>query len=121
MKYRKLTATGDYSFGGNQTDYIEGANAVGQAVKTKLLLFYQEWWEDLGLGIPMFQSFIGQTNPETIKTSLSMVIENRILEVPEVKSVENVEIHIDRRTRSMSFDIDVVTANGDKITVEVSV
>ena len=86
LKYRRLTSTGDYSFGSGGNNYASGNEAVAQAIKTKLLLFYGEWWENLGEGIPMFQSVLGQTNPETIKSSLSMLVEQRIMEIEEVDS-----------------------------------
>ena len=120
MKYRKLTSTGDYSFGSGGNDYADGNEAVAQAIKTKLLLFYGEWWENLGEGIPMFQSVLGQTNPETIKSSLSRLVEQRIMEVKEVDSVKNTEIDYDRKNRTISMEVDVATTSGEIVNVEVS-
>ena len=120
MKYRKLTSTGDYSFGSGGNDYADGNEAVAQAIKTKLLLFYGEWWEDFGEGIPMFQSVLGQTNPETIKSSLSMLVEQRIVEVEEVDSVKNIKIDYDRKNRTISMEVDVATTSGEIVNVEVS-
>ena len=54
MKYRKQLANGDYSFGNNIQDFYTGQEAIAQAIKTKILLFYGEWWEDISQGIPMF-------------------------------------------------------------------
>ena len=54
MKYRKLTSTGDYSFGNNMNDFVEGSEAIAQAIKTRVLLFYREWWESV-LWIPSFR------------------------------------------------------------------
>lgn len=120
MKNRKLTSSGDYSFGAGANDYIDGDEAIGQAIKTKILLFYGEWWEDTGNGIPMFQSFLGQTNPETIKTSLADIIEKRVLEVDGVRSVKTVDVQLNKNTRTMSFEIEVVTVNNTTTTVEVT-
>ena len=120
MKYRKLTSTGDYSFGSGSNNYADGNEAVAQAIKTKLLLFYGEWWENLGEGIPMFQSVLGQTNPETIKSSLSMLVEQRIAEIQEVDSVKNIEIDYDRKNRTISMEVDVATTSGEIVNVEVS-
>ena len=53
MKYRKLDENGDYSFGNNSLDFISDADAIAQAIKTKILLFYGEWWENTAIGIPM--------------------------------------------------------------------
>lgn len=120
LKYRKLTSTGDYSFGSGNKNYVDGNEAVAQAIKTKLLLFYGEWWENLGEGIPMFQSVLGQTNPDTIKSSLSMLVEQRIMEIQEVDSVKNIEIDYDKRNRTISMEVDVVTISGEIVNVEVS-
>lgn len=120
MKYRKLTSTGDYSFGSGGNDYADGNEAVAQAIKTKLLLFYGEWWENLGEGIPMFQSVLGQTNPDTIKSSLSILVEQRITEIEEVDSVKNIKIDYDRRNRTISMEVDVATTSGEIVNVEVS-
>lgn len=121
MKYRRLTADGDYSFGSNELDYIDGNLAIAQAIKTKILLFYQEWWEDLGLGIPMFQSFLGQMNPEVLSNSLPMVVEERILEVQGVTSVEDVQVKLDKIARSIELLIIVRTTTGEIVEVEVGV
>ena len=44
MKYRKLDNNGDYSFGSGFSDFVYDKNAIAQAIKTKILLFYGEWW-----------------------------------------------------------------------------
>ena len=120
MKYRKLDQNGDYTFGAGSYDYISDDEAIGQAIKTKILLFYGEWWENLGEGIPMFQSVLGQTNPDTIKSSLSMLVEQRIMKIQEVDSVKNIEIDYDRKNRTISMEVDVATTSGEIVNVEVS-
>ena len=120
MKYRRLTTTGDYTFGSGSNDYLDGNEAIAQAIKTKLLLFYGEWWENLGEGIPMFQSILGQTNPEAIKSSFSMLVEQRILEVPGVESIKNIEVEYDKKNRTISSVIDATTVSGETVNVEVN-
>lgn len=119
MKYRALSKKGDYVFGGGQNSYLTGDEAVAQAIKTKILLFYYEWWEDLGMGIPMFQSILGQTNPETVKTSLTELLEKRILEIDEVKELSDIQIQYDRS--KMSFSITITAKTIDNTSVEVEV
>ena len=121
MKYRKQADyTADYTFGYGLGNFYGGNMAVAQAIKTKILLFYGEWWENLGEGIPMFQSILGQTNPETIKSSFSMLVEQRILEVPGVESIKNIEVEYDKKNRSISSVIDAVTESGETVNVEVN-
>lgn len=117
MRYRKLDENGDYTFGNNSQDYIDGLEAIAQAIQTKVLLFYGEWWENIGIGIPMFQSIIGQMDPENLKMSASLLITQRIMEVEGVLSVENLEI--ERDGRSLRYTIDVNTTEGQTI-VEVA-
>lgn len=118
MRCRVLSPLGDYSFGNNEQDYIGDVEAVAQVVKTKVLLFFGEWFENTGIGIPMFQSIVGQMNPEAIKMSATLLITQRIMEVEQVESVDNVEVIIDHNTREMRFVIDITTTLGST-TVEV--
>lgn len=118
MKYRKLTNVGDYSFGNNGQDYISDAEAVAQAVKTKILLFYNEWWEDLGQGIPMFQSILGNASFEGIKDSLQMLLKDRILGVPNISSVDEINI-VQDKNRTVTITIRCTTTSGETAETEV--
>lgn len=53
MRYRKLDASGDYTFGSGSSCFITDHDAVVQAIVTRLKLWKYEWWEDLEEGIPM--------------------------------------------------------------------
>ena len=89
MRYRRLDENGDYSFGNNSLDYIKDNDAVVQAIKTKLYLFYGEWWEDISLGLPMFQSILGQVSNENLRRTVIL------LSAEQIQSVENsVGLHI---------------------------
>ena len=117
MKARKLSVDGDYSFGNNKQDYATGSEAVAEAIRSKVLLFYGEWWENLGSGIPMFQSIIGQVNKENVKNSMQLLLAERIMEVPKVTSVNSVVVTLDGRTATAS--INVSTASSEKVELEV--
>ena len=119
MNVRKLSSSGDYSFGQNKKDYVGGAEATAQAIKTKILLFYGEWWEDIGLGIPMFQSIVGQTDPATIQNSLSMLLQKRIAEVSSVKTIDSINVQLNKR--QITVIIDVTDKNNESTSVEVSI
>lgn len=116
MKYRKLT-NGDYSFGGNIANFVTDEEAVAQAIKTKILLFYGEWWEDVTIGIPMFQSILGQANREGASLALRTLVEKRLMEVPEVQNLQDVKLSYDERTVTLS--VSVLLTSGETIEVEV--
>ena len=117
MKYRKQTSTGDYVFGNNKNDYVAGNLAVAYAIKSKILLFYGEWWEDIGIGIPMFQSIICQGRSEALKNSAQMLISERIKEIEEVAAINKVNITFVKRT--MEVQISITTTNNEVVEVEV--
>ena len=112
MKYRRLSKDGDYSFGANMSDYVSGNYAVGYAIKSKVLLFYGEWWEDIGIGIPMFQSIIGQGRSQALKNSVQQLLINRIMEIDEVAVVNKVNVVFSGRTMQVSIS---ATTTSDEI------
>lgn len=120
MKYRiQEEYTGDYTFGYGIGNFYGGNKAVAQAIKTKILLFYGEWWENLGLGIPMFQSIIGQTNRNTVNIAAQSLIRKRILEVEEVTSI--VSLKADVIGREFACDVVCKTDNEEIVEVEVKI
>lgn len=116
MKYRKLV-NGDYSFGGNANDFIEGTLAVSQAVKTNLLLLYGEWWEAVDKGLPLFQNILGAPGvPESMQAA-DLLVQAAILDTPGVIRIKDYTGSYDNRTYSLSCIVE--TQYGDA-SVEVT-
>ena len=113
MLYRKLDQNGDYVFGNNKLDYISGKEAVAQAIKTKIMLFYQEWWENISVGIPMFQSIVGKVADVNLQMAITLLVTNRIQEIPEVVSVKDVKVNSDSSNRVISLELKVDTIYGE--------
>lgn len=87
MRYRKLDANGDYSFGQNVNDFYSGTTAVGQAIYTSLKLLAGEWWEDISIGLPLFQSILGQPGSPDHIHAVDMLIQEAILGVQGVQQI----------------------------------
>lgn len=117
MKYRRLTETGDYVFGNNQYDYISGDEAVAQAIKTRLLLFYGEWFENIAIGIPYFQSILGQVSDDSLKLSIVQLVSERILEIDEITNIESVVVQTNGR--QLLLEVVVTTVDGTRVSTEV--
>ena len=117
MKYRKLDENGDYTFGNNSFDYIEKDEAIVQAIKTKLYLFYGEWWEDISLGLPMFQSILGQVSNNNLRQTVILLCAEQISLVEGVTSVDSISVDIS--ARKLGLTIDVTTVNGTTVNLEV--
>lgn len=84
MRYRKLSADGDYTFGqGTANFFIDDPEAVGQAVQTRLLLLTQEWFLDVTEGTAYSTDILGKGT----QAKRDLEIKRRILGTPGVKSM----------------------------------
>lgn len=106
MKYRKMTASGDYMFGQGSLDYISEREAVGQSVKTRLKLLLGEWWEDLEDGLPLFQVILLQRGTEEGKQTIDLLIQERILGTVHVTGINSFESEINHRQYQANIIID---------------
>jgi hypothetical protein len=119
MKYRRLSATHDMCFGRGNEDYlvdsVENPEAVAQAIKTRMLLFTEEWWLDLKDGLPLWQKILGK---RISKSVVDRILVNRIrgLKLPNNKkaitNISNVTSTFDGETRAYSFSCIVDTVYG---------
>lgn len=109
MRYRKLTADGDYSFGAGQLDfYRDVPEAVAQAVQTRLLLWLGEWFLDIDSGTPYMLTVLGKKT----KTEADVTIQDRILGTEGVINIEDYQSTIDQDTRRMSVTCTINTVYG---------
>ncbi len=110
MIYRKLSPTGDYALGNGADNFYTGATAVSQAIFTTLKLFQGEWWEDVNAGFPLLQNVIGISGTAQHLHGADMLVQESILSVQGVQSVENFSsTFIDRK---YTFNADVNTIYG---------
>lgn len=116
MRYRALDENGDYTFGQNKQNFVLQAEAVAQAVLTKLKLYTGEWWEDLTDGFPLWTHIIGKRNTKEI---VDKMVQNRILEVIHVKNIIEYESTWDNSQRAYSFSCRIDTAFGETKLSEV--
>ncbi len=117
MIYRKLDEKGDYVFGRNQNNYIDGAAAVNQAVVTRLRQLIYEWWEDLEDGIPVWQKILGNRN----KQEAEQIIRERIQKTKYVKSILAFTVTWDNEKRTLSIQASIDTEFGQTEISEVIV
>lgn len=109
MRYRKLTADDDYSFGNSQLDfYRDVPEAVAQSVKTRLLLWLGEWFLDVDEGTPYLQGILGKYSQQVADTT----IQDRVLNTTGVVNIQNYESIKDADNRSLSVEFDLDTIYG---------
>jgi len=109
MRYRREDDDGDYTFGrGDDTWLINSPEAVAQAIKTRFLLWYGQWFLDTTTGTPWIQSVLGKQKPEIY----NMAIRQRILDTAGVDSISDFNTTVDSATRRVSFTATVNTIYG---------
>lgn len=95
MRYRRLI-NGEPQFGQGQQNFVQGAEAVAQAIETRLKLFTGEWWEDTNDGLPFWTQMVSTNGSNRDK--ISMLVTARILDtnlngiklVSRMNSVSNI-------------------------------
>lgn len=109
MRYRQMTADGDYQFAGSTKFLINTPDAVRQAVETRLRLYAGEWFLDLreGLDRSRIEGYGTQAtrDPE---------VRARILGTPGVRSLLSYFSSVDeRRGFAVSARIDTIYGPAD--------
>lgn len=105
MRYRKLSPSGDYTFGqGTANYYINQPEAVGQAVMTRLRLLTTEWFLDLTSGTPYNTDILGTGTQAT----RDLAIKRRILQTPGVNQLVSYDSQVVDRKFSVQAVIDTI-------------
>lgn len=113
IKYRRLDSNGDYIFGNGISDFASDAEAVVQAIKTKILLLKGEWWENLSIGTDLFQNILQQNLSNESKNAIDIIIKERILDVAGVSTIKQFDSLINRSARTYYADLIIETIYGD--------
>lgn len=118
MRYRALSATGDYTFGQGQANFLINSPAmVGQSVKTRLLLWTGNWFLDVTEGTPWSQKILGANT----KPLYDLAIQQRILETPGVKNITKYSSLITGRNLTVNVTIDTIFSADADSTITLSV
>lgn len=118
MRYRKLDTNKDYAFGHGTRDFYADNEAVAQALSTRLRLFLGEWWEDLSLGLPMFQTILGKRATNDNLKAAELVINDTIIATKGVTRINSINVGIDAKTRTLSYRATVDTIYSTSVTIE---
>jgi hypothetical protein len=113
VRYRRLDSAGDYATGQGRQNFLTGAEAVAQAVYTRLKLLQTEWWEDQADGLPLFQQLLGHFGPGGNKDAADLIIRTRILETVGVTAITTFSSTYDAATRNYTFNCEIDTEYGN--------
>lgn len=112
MRYRKLSPTGDYTFGGGLRNfYIDEPAAVGQAVLTRLRLWLGEWSFDTSQGTAYMD---GVLNKHT-QQQADQTLQARILGTQGVTGIRSYESDYNTQARTFSVRAEIDTIYGPTV------
>lgn len=92
---------------------LTGVQAVAQAVLTNLKLFYGEWWEDVTIGLPVFQGILGQPTTQRNLSAMSLLVQQTTESTPNVTGVGPIEVKFNNG--QFSFSAEFQTAFGPAV------
>jgi len=109
MRYRKLDANGDYVWGHQQGDfYRDQAEAVSQAVQTRLGLTLGEWFLDVTDGMPWNTEVLGKYTQDQYDAA----IRDCILGTPGVTEIVDYSSTLDTSIRKLTVTVTINTQYG---------
>lgn len=108
MRYRRLDSSWDYCFGRGVKDYMTGVEAVAQAIKSRLLLLYGEWWENTTDGLPLFQRILGVPATDDNLQAIDLIIRERILGTTGVMSILGYESSFVKRKYTFKATVETL-------------
>lgn len=110
ITYLRLDGSNDTIWQGQSA--LTDLYAVTQAIQTWIQLYMGEWWENLNIGTPMFQSILGSPGSPKNQTVMQNILTQQIQKVPYVISVDTVTVAYSPITRAFSYKASVTTAFG---------
>jgi hypothetical protein len=90
IQYLQLDAQNDPIFDPNAN--LTDAAAVRQAILTRLRLWLGKWWEDANLGLPVFQSMLGQLGSAQGLAAMTLAVQQNIEGGPYVTSAGDLSV-----------------------------
>ena len=116
MRYRKLSADDDYTFGHGGADmHRDTPETAAQAVVTRLRLLTGEFFLDLTEGTPYNPAVLGRHT----KQSYDYAIRKRVLETEGVTGIEEYESLFDGESRALTVIMRINTRFGPAALREV--
>jgi hypothetical protein len=109
VRYRKLDANGDYSFGQGQDNFwINQPEAVAQSVLTRLMLWQGQWFADTSDGTAWATEVLGERTAAT----RDLVVQTRVNETAGVSDIAAYSSAVDPNARTFAVGMTIDTVYG---------
>jgi hypothetical protein len=109
---QQIDANCDPIEGPNGPVFLSDLDAVAQIIYTTLRLLLGEWFQNLTIGFPLFQSLIGASGSPTDQAGVMLIIQHTILSCPYVLQIVDFRFEFNSATMASTFTAIVSTAFG---------
>src|SRR5215469_1659960 len=103
ISVRQLDQNHDPLYGNGQQNFLTDIYAVAQLIDTSLLLLQGEWFLQPSAGFPLFQKILGQPGVGNNPQIVAPLIQQTIIAVPYVLTLNNVQLNYDSLSRTFSY------------------
>jgi hypothetical protein len=109
---QQVDANNDPIEGANGPVFLSDIDAVAQILATRLKLLQGEWWENLSIGLPLFQSMIGTSAAPANQAAVLLILQTYIMATPFVLEILDFDFEINLQFRASTFRCEVSTQFG---------
>jgi hypothetical protein len=110
---QQIDANCDPIEGPNGPVFLSDLDAVAQIIYTTLRLLLGEWFQNLTIGFPLFQSLIGASGSPTDQAGVMLIIQQTILSCPYVLQIVDFSFEFNSATMASTFSAVVSSAFGN--------
>lgn len=104
MSVRSIDKNDDWTFGRGKANYIKNSAAISQSVKTRLRSFVNDWFLDIGAGIPWLD-LLGNLGTER---RIIRAVERSVLQTDGVVQVTSIEIIRRDANRGVTIEVNYI-------------
>ena len=115
MIFRALSGEGDWQFGKGVESYVKDNNAIALNIQTRLLSFFKDCWFDPNFGIDWFR-LLGS---KSTKQEIMLNVRGIILQSYGVVRMNSIDVVLDGRRATLSYNIDTIFSQKVSQIVEV--
>lgn len=117
MRTRTLDTSHDWTFGKNQSDYLQGSDAIKQSVLTAILSVRNDWFLNLNHGI----DWVNYINKSSNLALLESDLKGSIIAVEGVYQITNIEINLQREQRKATISVEYTDIYNKQLAVQTNV
>lgn len=117
MSVAGLDSSGDWRFGRGLASYLRKSDEIRQNVVTRLRSFNNDWFADIGAGLPWFD-LLGSKESEK---RMLREIETSVLRTDGVRSIERLRVTNVDGDRAATIEISVIDIFDERYDESVSI